>query len=216
MENLVTTGEHVATGTGGIEPAGIGERGGDEGTLRARQVPGLTVEVPLGHGIGSIDAITHLNGVEIDLHDALLAPEEFNKYGEIGLEAFANPRTARPQKDVLGSLLGDGAGTKLAFLRMLPIATGSIFNCFEVEAMMFKETLVLTGHDCHWQRGGDVFERNPMMTQRDRLTSAELLSATDKHQGREIDGYEAVGNNRKDSGGEECHHYPFEPFQYPF
>ena len=108
MKDALLALQHVATGLGRIETAGIGQRSGNEGTLLTGKLRGAGVEMPFGHRIGTIDAVAHLDGVEIDLHDALLRPEEFYQHREINLETFAQPRTARPKEDVLGRLLTDG------------------------------------------------------------------------------------------------------------
>ena len=51
------------------------------------------------------DLVKALNNVVIDGHDAFLSPNKFNQNGEINLETFANPASARPQKHVFGGLL---------------------------------------------------------------------------------------------------------------
>ena len=78
------------------------------GTLLASEVFGILAEVLLSNSLGTIDAIAHLDGVEIDLHDALLGPEEFDEGGEIDLKALAHPAAAWPEEDILGRLLRDG------------------------------------------------------------------------------------------------------------
>ena len=88
--------EHVGGWRLAGELAGIGQGGGNEGTLTTSEVFGILMEVLLGNGLGPIDAIAHLDGVEIDLHDALLGPEEFDECGEIDFKAFTHPTAAWP------------------------------------------------------------------------------------------------------------------------
>ena len=90
------------------ELAGIGQRDGNEGTLAASEVFSILVEMLLSNGLGSIDAFAHLDGVKIDLHNALLGPEEFDECGEIDLKALTHPAAAWPEKDILGRLLRNG------------------------------------------------------------------------------------------------------------
>ena len=67
---------HVACGVGGVHAEGVGEGYGYHGTLVACEVFGVTSEVLLRYCLRSIYAIAHLDGVEIDFHDAMLVPEE--------------------------------------------------------------------------------------------------------------------------------------------
>ena len=62
----------------------------------------------LCHRLGTVDAIPHLNGVEVDLHDALLRPQQFDEHGEVSLKTFPHPRATRPQEHILRRLLRDG------------------------------------------------------------------------------------------------------------
>ena len=82
---------HVACGRGGVHAEGVGESDGYHGTLVACEVFGVTSEVFLRHGLCSVDAIAHLYGVEIDLHDAMLVPEELYEDCEVGFHALAGP-----------------------------------------------------------------------------------------------------------------------------
>ena len=109
------------------------------------------MEMPFSNSVGTIDAIAHLDGVEIDLHDALLRPKQLDKESKISLKALAQPRTAGPKKNVLGSLLADGASSELTFLRMLAVAARSMLNGLEVKAMMLQKTLILTRHHRYGQ-----------------------------------------------------------------
>ena len=151
MHYLLLPFLHVSAGIGRTELAGVGQRGGNKGTLAAGEVFGILVEVLLGYGLGPIDAVAHLDGVEIDLHDALLGPEEFDECGEIDLKALAHPAATWPQEDILGRLLRDGGGTQLTLLWMLTVALGCMFNGLVVEAVMIIELAILAGYDGHRQ-----------------------------------------------------------------
>ena len=56
----------------------------------------MSAEMLFGHGFHAIDAIAHFDAVQVDFHDALLAPHELNEHGEIRLESLAQPRTSGP------------------------------------------------------------------------------------------------------------------------
>ncbi len=94
--DAVLTLYHVGRGGGGAETAGIGERGGYQGALGTGQFLGRAAEMTLGNSVGPIDAVAHLYGVEIDLHDALLAPHYLYETGEIGFKTLSHPRAPRP------------------------------------------------------------------------------------------------------------------------
>ena len=83
--------KHVAGGIFGTVFKRIGKCGGDEGAVGAAALLGRQAFLLLGYGVGSVDAVSHLDGVKVDFHDAFLAPAQFNKDGEIGLESFAHP-----------------------------------------------------------------------------------------------------------------------------
>ena len=105
LQDAGLTLEHIGGWRLAGELTGIGQRGGNESTLTASEVFGILMEMLLGNSLGAIDAIAHLDGVEIDLHDALLGPEEFDECSEIDLKTLAHPTAAWPEKDILGGLL---------------------------------------------------------------------------------------------------------------
>ena len=100
----------------------------------------------LCHRTGAIDAVAHLNAVQIDFDNALLRPHQFDEGGEIDLETLTQPRTTRPEEHVLGRLLRDGTGSVLRLLRVFHIAHGSLLNGLEVETVMLQEASILRRH----------------------------------------------------------------------
>jgi len=102
-----------------IELDGIGQRCCNESTAIGIEVAGMTAEVFERHCLGAIDAVTHLDGVEIHFHDAMFRPESLDEDGEICLESLACPRRLGPQEYVLCRLLADGAGTSHSTLLFL-------------------------------------------------------------------------------------------------
>src|SRR3546814_14254373 len=89
-------------------------------------------EIALGARICTKGADAGLGYVEIDLHDPVLAPEQFDQHREPRLQAFAHPGPALPQKGVLGGLLADsGAAPKLA---PLPVALHGLADRLQIKA----------------------------------------------------------------------------------
>lgn len=83
--------KHVAGGIFGTVFKRIGKCGGDEGAVGAAELLGRAAEMLLCYGFGPVDAVSHLDGVKVDFHDALLAPAQFDQDSEVGLESFADP-----------------------------------------------------------------------------------------------------------------------------
>src|SRR3546814_15831692 len=82
-----------------------GQNGRDPRRFRPAEPGRVMAEIALGARICTKGADAGLGYVEIDLHDPVLAPEQFDQHREPRLQAFAHPGTALPQKGVLGGLL---------------------------------------------------------------------------------------------------------------
>ena len=197
---------------GGIKLARVGKRHGYHGALRLAELLGAAMEMTLCHCFGTIYAIAHLDGVEIHLHNPLLAPHHFDEGGEIYLEALSHPCATGPQKDVLGCLLGYGAGSELALVLIAHVALGSFLDGIEVEAMMLHEPRVLACHHRKGLGGRNLVEGHPTVSHLHLLALDNLFAQANEHQGSEIHGDEPEGNNRKDGGAKEGYHHPFHDF----
>lgn len=90
-EDTCLTLQDIRRGTLARELAWIWKSGGYQSALSLRQMERIGVEMFLCYGIGTVDAITHLDRVQIDFHDTLLRPHELNQRGEIDLEALPDP-----------------------------------------------------------------------------------------------------------------------------
>ncbi len=130
----------------------VRQRGGNQRAIVAREVSRALAEVVFGASLDAVYAVAHFDGVEINLHDALLAPKQFDEGGEINLETFAHPRPPGPQKNVLGRLLRDGARAIFLGASGCQIALGGGADGLEVETMMKQKAGILAGHHGH----GDV------------------------------------------------------------
>ena len=170
----------------------------------------------LRHGLGTIDTVTHLDGVQIHLHDTLLGPHQFDQCREIHLKPFSHPRASWPQENVLCRLLRDCRGSQFPFLRMLTITLGSMFYRLIVKPVVIQELRILTGHHGDGQVFRDIRQGFPVVAQFQFLTRLYLFITTDQHQRRHHHWHKTQGYNRKNSGGKECHHYPFQCFLNDF
>ena len=91
MLYLALTLLHIGTRMKRTEFAGIRQCSSNQGALVTEKILRFLVEMILSHSIHTIDSRSHLDTVEINLHDALLAPHHFDEKGEIHLEALAGP-----------------------------------------------------------------------------------------------------------------------------
>ena len=155
-----------------------------------------------GYCIYAIDSVAHLDGVEVDFHNALLAPDELDECGEISLKSFAYPRPARPEEHVLGCLLSDGAGTQFAFAP-LHITLGSLLDGIIVETVVQQKALVLAGHDGHGHVGRNMLQGHPVVVPRDALTTLHLLNAADEHERSGIYRNKTIRHNSEDCRAKE-------------
>jgi len=60
------------------------------------------------------DAFPELGNVQVHLKYPLFGPHQLDEEGEVTLEPLADEASSRPEKEVLGDLLGDGAGAPKA------------------------------------------------------------------------------------------------------
>lgn len=176
---------HAGGGVAAVTLQGIGKRDGDVGALFAGQFVGRGAEVDARHGVGTIDALPHLDGIEIDLHDALLAPNGLYQEGEIGLEALAQPAAVLPQEHVAGRLLTDGAGAPLP-LALLGLDLG-LLDLLQIKALVLEEQVVLAGHDRLGQIVVDFLQRHPMMIDFGCFSIHNGLDTANQHQRCDID-----------------------------
>ena len=87
-----------------------------------------------GDRLCPVNAVAHLYGVEVDLHDSLFTPEEFNEEREVCLQSLSHPRSSRPEEHIFCSLLTDSACTSLSFMSF--VVFNSLLNGIEVKAVM--------------------------------------------------------------------------------
>lgn len=130
-------------------------------TLCFRQILRLCMEMFFGYGISAIDSITHLDTIQIDLHDALLRPERLDQEREVGLHSLAHPRAFRPAEDILGRLLRNGAAPALP-----PAALAFLHHRVEgddVETAVPEEVVVLRRDGGAVHIGRNLLYRHPFL-----------------------------------------------------
>lgn len=200
---------HVSRRVFGREAAWVGQRGGNQGAVAATQLVCLLIEVVFRHGTYAVYSVTHFDGVKVDLHDALLAPNKLYEDGEVHLQSLAQPRSAGPQEHVLCRLLTDSAGAVL-LLSALHVAFHSPLDSVEVEAVVLQEARVLTGHYGTWHVGRHLLQTHPTMVERREVAVGYLLSHTLKHERREEYGHELEEYDGEYRRGEKRHDNPFD------
>src|SRR5579872_5399592 len=99
----------------------------------------------MGSRLHAIHSAAQLDDVEIDLENALLGPERLDQHSQPRLQGLAHEAVAVPQEEILGDLLGDGAGAP----QLLAALAGPdrLTYGVEVEAGVKRKLLVFRGDD---------------------------------------------------------------------
>ena len=179
-DNLLAALLHISAGIGRVKLQRIGQSGGNQCRVALRELTGVFVEILVGAGLHTIDAIAHLYGVEIHLHDALFTPYFLYKESEIGLKAFPYPAVPLPQEHVLGSLLRDGASATL--FAALEGDEACLQNGFLVEAVMLQEVRVLASDNRCGHVLRDKIHIHPLMLNLWVFAVDILLTVSDIHE----------------------------------
>ncbi len=72
MQDTLLALLHIGAGMLRRELARIGQCDGNQGTLLLGQLAGAESPIVKTDGFDAIDALARLNGIQVDLHDALL------------------------------------------------------------------------------------------------------------------------------------------------
>lgn len=151
-----------------------------------------------GYRLHSVDAVSHLNRIEIDFHNPFFAPYPFDQQGEIDFYAFSYITFRWKQEDILSCLLGYGAGAThpLSFFRLITC----LLYLFDIKAVVVEKQIILgSDHGLH-QRLGYLRQRNPRMFEFERLPRFILVVQPCQHQRRIINRNEFIGHHRQDAG----------------
>src|SRR5437899_1008379 len=101
---------NAARTPGSIRPTrGIRQHGGEQRGLPRIHPRRGQAEVALRGALHAVDAIAPLDGVDVHLEDAPLAPRQLEQVGEVDLERLPDVAPSRPQEDRARALHGDGA-----------------------------------------------------------------------------------------------------------
>lgn len=129
-----------------VKPVVVAARARDDGGKIVRitvvDAEGRGGEILVRCGFDTEDTVPEFDDIEIDFEDSFLAPEQFDEYGEVGLEEFAGVGASRRAEDILGGLLRYGTATGDDVTHSF-ISIESIDHVVIGEAAMFVEMGVL-------------------------------------------------------------------------
>ena len=98
----------------------------------------------LRSGLAAIYAVAKLYDVEIDLHDAFLAPENLYHASKISLHNLTQHRARMRQKSIFGRLLAYGATASHSFALLVLQITQT--QLFEIKAVMIHKRSIFGIH----------------------------------------------------------------------
>ena len=162
-----------------IEPTSVPalrarDDGGEGFGLAVIEVECRGGEILLCSRLHANDTIAQFDDVEIDLQNALLAPKEFDKYGEVCFKELTRVGARRCAKDVLGGLLGDGAAA-CHNTSVTLVAVERIQHILIREASMFVETGIFAVNDGTDHVGRDVLDGYPVVLERESFALVERI-----------------------------------------
>lgn len=138
----------------------------------------------VGCRFGAEDAIAHLNYIQIDFKDTILAPEELHQDCEIGFHGLAQIGAGVESEDVLSRLLGDRAASACDAAVELVALVGTA-DGVPIEAAVVVELGILVVDDSSDEVGGDVLEGDPLMLYLQVAPLLVCLDMAEQHQRRE-------------------------------
>jgi len=140
---------------------GIGQNGGEQCRVAARQARGGAVEEALRGRFGAIGTPAKFRTVQVHLENAPLWPTGLDQQGEVGFQALAEIAASRPKKQIFGDLLTDGAGA--ADLVAVPVELIRLLDGLDVESPVFRKLLILRCYDRQSQIRRNLFQVDPVM-----------------------------------------------------
>ena len=123
---------------------------------------GRFVKVNQGSSFGSVNPLSHLDYIQIDLHDTPFAPGKFDKECEINLQSFTKPGPLRPEEDILRGLLRNGAGSMHPSPFLPVVVILGFLDRIHVEAGMLQEQVVFGSYHGQLEIWRDLLQRNPV------------------------------------------------------
>lgn len=180
----------------GVGPEWPGKGDGKEDGLVFGERGCGMMEIVLAGSLAAIDTETELYDVEIDLHDAAFAPEQFNQDHIVGLHHFAEKGAAVGKETVFCGLLADAAATTQGTATL--IHTISHTETLKQKATAVgKEFDVFGAVDGTDQIGGDGLKGDKTITfaLTDGIGSTAVLTRSMNHQGGDDRGKELAINH---------------------
>ena len=116
----------------------------------------------VGCRFGAKYAIAHLNYIQIDFKDTILAPEELHQDCEIGFHGLAQIGAGVESEDVISRLLGDCAASACDAAVALVEFVGTA-DRVPIEATVVVELGILVVDDSGDEVGGDVLQWRPLV-----------------------------------------------------
>ena len=200
--------QHIGGWSAAAVAQGIGQCGCYQGTVGACQFMCRPGEMQLCHSLYSVDAISHFDGVQVNLHDAFLAPDQLDEYSKIHLQPLSHPTGCGPQKHILGGLLTDGAASAIT-PACLPLLD-DLADGVEIKSSVLQVILVLAGYHCYRHVDRHRVQWHPVVSEPHLFPPRHLLHTADEHQGGHIDRYPTVEDNKKDCTPKEQEYNPSE------
>jgi len=192
-----------------IQPIAIAAGTGDDvrqsGGLVGVEAESRGGEIFIGSGLDTEHTVTQFDDIEIDLQDALLAPQEFDEHSEVCLKEFARVGAGRCAEHVLCRLLGDSAATGNDTARTL-VAVEGIEHIAKRESAMVVEVRIFRLDDRADQIRGDLLNWHPVVLEFEAFATAECLRLTEEHQRRVAHRKKAVQDNEYDAQGDKHRH----------
>ena len=156
----------------------------------------------VGCRFGAEDAIAHLNYIQIDFKDTILAPEELHQDCEIGFHGLAQIGAGVESEDVLSRLLGDCAASVCDAAVALVELVGRA-DSIPIEAAVVVELGVLVIDDSDDEIWGDVLEGCPLVLYLQMATLLVCLDMSEQHERREGHRNELENQDDGDAAEEE-------------
>src|SRR5690554_2816743 len=157
-----------------------------------------------GYRLNAIDAVTCLNTVQINRQDPFFRPEELDQNGEIGLQPLSQPRRPKPEEEIFGRLLADGACSTGTLTGLVLLEC--LFNLNHVKTVVIEETLILRSKHRTLHVVGDLRVRDPPVAYLRLFTINELFHHPYTHQRGEMDWKKPVSQYRRNAPQNKIEH----------
>mgnify|MGYP006981241436 CR=1 FL=1 len=172
---------------------GLGNVAAISAHLSGRELGCCSLELVFGGSLCAIDAFSHFDGVEIDLHDTFFGPEEFYQYGEVDFQSFTYQEDWGHRNTFFAVCWLMVLAPRFRFL----VSFSFIAFCISMKSIVVcGKPVVFRGNDGHRQVRGYLVGRYPSVVPAWTFTLKDLLHAANNHQWRDVDGYKTISHYR--------------------